>query len=112
MFDVCCLVVTCLTDIAALIIVGAILSLAAAVLCAPGIQMHAVSSIIGLVSGVFFLIAIVLFAVLDRKFSGFFQKDACFSSSFGCAIAALFLAWCASAVAGIATREEEEDEDY
>ena len=107
-----CLVVVTLTAIAALMIIGAILSLGSAVLCTPGIQMHAVSCIVGIVSGLLFLISVILFAVMDRKFSGYFQKEACLSTSFGCAIAALFLAWCASAVAGIATREEEDDEDY
>ena len=93
-------------------IIGAVLAVASAVFSAPGIQMYAVSCIIGILSGITFLVSIVMFAVMDRKFGGFFAKDACFSTSFGCAIAALALVWCGSTVAGIATKNDDDDEEY
>ncbi|XP_065827580.1 uncharacterized protein [Oscarella lobularis] len=102
---------TRLTAIGALMIVGTILSLVSAVLCCPGIQMHRISCIVGIVAGVLYVIAVVLFATIDRNFNNFFFNNGCFSTSFGCAIAALFLVWCASVVAGIASREPEEEEE-
>lgn len=109
--DKCDEMVTFLTAISILMIIGAVLAVASSVFSFPRIQMYAISCIIGILSGVTFLVSIVMFAVMDRTFGAFFKKDACFSTSFGCAIAALTLVWCGSVVAGIATRREEDD-DY